>query len=89
VGFGVDVMGYDGCFESRCSFSGDRKISLLSSSGRWNRTLVSRPVFLVGVDSALWSLRRNRGGDSGGLSISSSGDGGSGIVGIEYSLGNA
>lgn len=50
-------------------------------------------VFLVGVDSTLeWSLLRNRCGDPGRFSSSESsieGSGGNGIVGIEYSLGNA
>lgn len=59
-------------------FSGDKKISPESSSGRLNRTLISRSTPFVGA------FRRKREGDSGGFK---SGDGGSGIVGIEYSLG--
>jgi len=47
---------------------------------------------MLGVGSIVvrCSLLRNRGGDSGGLKDSTgSGEGGNGIVGIEYSFGKA
>jgi hypothetical protein len=58
----------------------------ISLSGRLKCTDTELGSDLVGVDSALLFRRRNRGGDSGGLI---DGDGGNGIVGIEYSFGNA
>lgn len=60
------------------------------SEGILNRTLISldfdgdESIFVL-----LAAVRlRNRGGDSGGLRIGSGDNGGIGIVGMEYSLGN-
>ena len=85
MGLGVEVSGY-------CCKLFSRRSS--ASSGILNRTLVSLAgLGLVGVDSILLSFRRNRGGDSGGFKFSRiesfDGEGGRGIVGMEYSLGNA
>jgi len=88
--FGVDVRGYEWP-DLWCFAMGRRLSSPLLSGGKSNRTLISRtPVF--DVESFVFGCRRKREGDSGrsgtGM-LSSGGDGGMGIVGMEYSLGKA
>jgi len=88
--FGVDVRGNE--WPVLRVFVAGRILSSSSRSvGKSNRTLISRtPLF--DVEAFVVVRRRKREGDSGGFgagTISSDGDGGIGIVGMEYSLGKA